>query len=445
MREETGEMTKGDHPAIAVFSALNNSMPTAMQNQVTGQGTELDQASYDRINAYKDLTNDQLESLYGQVANASKVVNIPSVDIVRPWREITDDELNKQDQRFNITQLMIRAMKMARLFGASWIIPKYSSGTISLTSLRPESVGFPLIGFDLVSSNLWEVSKDGKYVQQIEVEENRKTKRKYHVSWTTQITPNIIILEGKETYASVLQQVVSRIIRGEVTEVSLSDVLRKLVIDHVSTDIIGQCNKDTSGNTKLYDAIAKRAAYVKRAISAFRMLYTDKTSETFERHVANIRGTEKYIDQFANLVAEAADIPRSRFRGETNTGLNSNDVSIVNYYDRLAGDREELLTPATDSVDWYLYQDLKKNLPEKREWKWNPIRQLSAFDIVDISNKAMDVFTKQNNLEVPGVTYQSMLFTNRIGITTYSEEELQAAQDVVLTGQVEIEEEDENG
>lgn len=442
MREETEEMTKGEHPAIAVFSALNNSMPTAMQNQVTGQGTEIDQASYDRINAFKELSNEQLESLYGQFANASKVVNIPAVDIVRPWREITDDELNKQDQKYNISQVMIKAMKMARLFGASWIIPKYNSGVISLVSERPESVGFPLIDFDVIASNLWELSKNGNHVQQIEAEENRTAKRKYHVSWVTQITPNLIIVDGKEQFASVLQQVVLRIIRGEVVESSLSDVLRKLVIDHVSTDIIGQCNQDTTGNTKLYDAIAKRAAYVKRAISAFRMLYTDKTSESFERHVANIRGTEKYIDQFANLVAEAADIPRSRFRGETNTGLKSSDVSIVNYYDRLAGDREELLTPATDSVDWYLYQDLKKNLLEKREWKWNPIRQLSAFDIVEISNKAMDVFTKQNNLEVPGVTYQSMQFTNRIGITTYSEEELQAAQDVVLTGVIE---EDENG
>ena len=134
------------------------------------------------------------------------------------------------------------------------------------------------------------------------------------------------------------------------------------------------------------------ATRVNEDISIYRKIFVDASGE-YERISANIGQLPTALDSLSNRVAEAEDIPLTRWRGMSPAGFSATGTSDErNYLRKIQAMCETMVKPALSTVDWFLARNLGMDAPP--EWEFNSVWELSDTDKAELEMTRTDVADK---------------------------------------------------
>ena len=331
-----------------------------------------------------------------------KIVTAPASDITREWRNWQADKeqieaIEKAEQRLDLQRKLTWAMVLGRLYGGAII---YMGG-----------------------------AKMGDPSQPLDVETVGKDALEYlHVFSRHDVTADEVITDPTDPYYGHPRQYVltasgswgsreisihpSRTIRfiglrdpspttanansgwGD----SLYDLVRRSVdnaeqaFEEVS-NLTHTANVDvlkikgmmggflTAGYETLF---RKRMEAVSQLRSTKGMLLVD-SDDDYVRQGTSFGGLPDVLQTFLMMVCAVADIPATRLLGRSPDGMNATGESdIRNYYDRLAGEQENELTPTIRPLDEALIRTALGTRPPEVYFEWAPLWQPTPKERADI-------------------------------------------------------------
>ena len=125
-------------------------------------------------------------------------------------------------------------------------------------------------------------------------------------------------------------------------------------------------------------SIESRAENANLMRSIYNAIYIDKDDD-FGRVAVNLSGLPDLIDRFDKLLASIAQIPLTRFHGESPAGMNATGESdMVNYAIMIAAKQVNMLTAPLLVLDAVLAADA--GIPEAPTYMWQSLIDLSDMD-----------------------------------------------------------------
>src|SRR4029077_10331200 len=110
------------------------------------------------------------------------------------------------------------------------------------------------------------------------------------------------------------------------------------------------------------------------------------SEEEWQRIEVTYHGMPEVLQMYLQIAAGAADIPVTRFLGQSPAGLNSTGESdLQNYYDRVASDQELRLRPALAKLDVALVRSALGMNDETIYYEWGSLWQLDENAKADIA------------------------------------------------------------
>ena len=105
------------------------------------------------------------------------------------------------------------------------------------------------------------------------------------------------------------------------------------------------------------------------------MLLMD-SNETIDRNSASFANLDHILNLYAVMCAAAADIPATRFLGQSPGGLQSTGESdLINYYDKINSLQTTWISPALKNLDQVLIRSALGRPSEDIKFEWVPLKQ----------------------------------------------------------------------
>jgi phage-related protein (TIGR01555 family) len=146
---------------------------------------------------------------------------------------------------------------------------------------------------------------------------------------------------------SELQHVYDSIRRRDSSSAAVATMLFEANVDVVTSEDLNEILSRKDGEAQL----TKRFQTAAMLKSFNRMLLLGGT-EKYEKKSNTFANLDKIMREFAVDVCGAADIPMTRFFGQSAGGLNANgDNDVRNYYDRIAAEQESDVQPPLEYLD----------------------------------------------------------------------------------------------
>jgi len=340
-------------------------------NLLTGAGTSLDKTEYSFYLPTRITAKNDLEVLYVQSWAAGKFINIPIDDMFIRWREFTEMEntnielIQQAELDFDITDKLARGMKAGRLYGTGLVI----------LITREAPLDMPLNVDRLQRGDLLNVLVVDRFDATV-VEKN------YDFTSPRYGEPELYRINLRR--GGNLNVHASRVLRFDglkslsqtnwhsydedwgipsilpvITEIHQDSGVNKGVAHLVSeASIPVQKIEDfadaVSGGPDAGMTIQQRMEALTAARSIYRTVFMDK-EESFERVKINFSGLPEIIDRNAKRLAAAADIPATRFWGQSPIGMNATgDSDMKNYALSVAADQKKRLTNPLNLLDQVL-------------------------------------------------------------------------------------------
>lgn len=358
-----------------------------MQNLVSGLGTQADKRSHNRFQfsgAYFNFA--ELEAAYSENWIARQIVDVPVKDALREWREFqTEDaaDIRKEEQRLNLAANFSHGQSWARLYGGSVILMVTDQPLDQPLDVKRIKKG----GLHrLVVLDRWEIAPQAtNYFDP--VAEDYLMPRFYAVRGGTaqQIHhSHLIRIEGAELPRrlralneswgdSRLRQVMEDLRDVTSTKGGIAAMVQESNVDVIQRDGLSQELASGEENN-----IMKRYALAGQMKSMVNQLLLDGTEE-YQRKELSFSGLEGVLDKLMVWMSGAADIPMTRLFGQSAAGMNATgEGDLTNYYDSLAGERENKYRPELEKLDQVLVRSALGDYPEDCEWVWNPLYQESG-------------------------------------------------------------------
>ena len=353
-------------------------------NVVSGLGSIRDRAT--STTAYKGVgwSPEELEALYSETSLARKAIDIPIDDMLRKWRKFDDndtdlakiEQFEARETELQIEQHISEALRWAAVYGGGAIIPVYQ-GVTDAMMLEPFDVAMMRPG-----SLLKFVTIDGRNIYPSGTIEQNPLMEGYlmpqfyaiagssariHHSWVIRANglplPRIDFQRNRWWGLSRLKLLKDDINRALMVRGSLSQLL-----DETNLDIFSVENLAAAFSVGGAGGLTKRVEALATLKSVYRVILKDST-EKFERAQISVSGMPEILQQFYSIVAAMADIPISRFLGESAKGLNATgEGDMRNYYDMVDARRGKELCPVLDKLDAIVMQD---TFGEVEDWQYS--------------------------------------------------------------------------
>ena len=363
-----------------------------LQNLVSGLGTTRDKASYTEFNR-THLSDDYLGVLYRHWIFA-KTVDIPVDDMLSKGRTVQGNDLEKDglsefyeaEQDLSVHQVLSDAMKWSRLYGGGGILLDVSdpgddlSAELNVETLKKGCINklIPLDKTDLVPyhgvNNAVGAMRDPIY---------------YELSDGTKLHPSRFIrfdgvrlpwreLERNNYWGgSILERVYDEATASKTVLSSIASMVFESNIDIVSVRGLFSKFMTGVGRSKLIERFT--LANLTKSIN--KTLIIDADQEEFSRQPLNFSGLPPLVSEFLNTVAAAADIPITRFLGQSAKGLNATgEGDLRNYYDMISSLQQSVLAPKLRQLDEVLTRHVFGYMPEGWCSEFNPLWTMSDLD-----------------------------------------------------------------
>jgi uncharacterized protein len=341
-----------------------------------------------------------------------KIVDIPAYDACREWRNWQADSkditaLEDAEEALGIQLKTLQALKKARLFGGAAMVMGVDQGTnedplnydtikqgdlkfvhvVSRHELGTESmqldIADPYYGeptfYTRSSAPVVTVQKPGSKINGL----------RFHPS---RIIP-FVGAELQEPNApttpwgdSVLQVVYDAVRASALVTQSAAQLMYEAKIDVIRVPGLSE----NIATKKYEDNLKARFAVANLVKSIYSMLLIDKEEE-WQRQNTTFAGIPDLLQMYMMIASGAADIPVTRFLGQSPAGLSATGESdLRNYYDSTKSKQKLEVTPRLKRLDAVLLPSTFGKTPDEIFYEWVPLWQMSDKEKSEIAKSKAD-------------------------------------------------------
>jgi phage-related protein (TIGR01555 family) len=368
---------------------------------------------------FTPMQKGQIDNAYRSDWMARKLIDIPAKDATRQWRswhtELADiEKLEREEKRLDIPGKLRKALIMSRLYGGSVLILGVERGKMSeeldLDKVRKGDLKFVhACSRYAVGQGPWITDAMSPYYGMPEYFTRTQINSPTSVSRTNgtntisgqefQIHPSRVVMlrgmnlpdqesSGEWWGDSVLQSVNDAITNAATVSQAGATLVNETKIDVIK---IPQLSLHMT-NQDYKNRLSERFSYANTAKSVINTLLIDKEEE-WQRIEAQLGGLPDVLKLYLLIACGAADVPATRFLGQSPQGLNSTGESdIRNYYDRIHSEQETDLTPAIQPLDEVLIRSALGSRDPSIYYEWNKLWQMDDLQHADIAVRKAQVF-----------------------------------------------------
>jgi phage-related protein (TIGR01555 family) len=384
---------------------------------------------------FTPLTEEELESMYRDSWLAGKIVDCPADDATREWRDWQAkpnqiENIEAIEKSFDVRRKMRDAMVLARLFGGSALVmgvdgqgdstqfldvEKVKKGQLKFLHVAaPKALGTgpiitdvmnPFYGYpEYFSRNIGgTVGRPAVSTSPLPTSELIRTapSRSGNIGDMYRIHPSRVILfrgkglpdptiwsSGGPWGDSILQR-----INESINDASSIFANAAVLVNEAKFDVV----KIPGLNQKIINEeyqkkLTARFMYANVSKSTINTIVLDKDEE-WTRITQDFGALPEMMRMFTLIVSGAADIPVTRLLGQSPAGLSATGESdIRNYYDRVAADQENDLTPTINRLDEVLIRTALGDRDPSIYYEWTPLWQMSEEEKADVALKKAQAF-----------------------------------------------------
>lgn len=385
-----------------------------LANVVSGLGTAKDKAFHDR-HVFTGLTRAEIDAAYRGDWVARKAIDIPPHDEVkngRDWQAEGDqiELLEAEEKRLGYWPKLLRARKLARLYGGSVIVLGTNdpdpSQELRIDVIQKGGLTY-LHVLNRFEISAGEVNRDVMslfYGQPLywEVKGANGTQARLHPSRVVRFIGN----ELPDTETSVepwFGDSVLESIMEAVRHVGLASQGVAALLHEAKVDIIKVPNlMESLASADYQSTLITRFTLANQMKSMVNAVLLDAEEEWDQKQVS-FATLPDIMDRYMQAVSGAADIPTTRMLGQAPQGMNSTgDGDYKNYLDRIAAGQELELRPALEPLDECLIRSALGARPDDIHYTWAPLWQMSEKEKAEIAkSKAETTEIYANGALVP--------------------------------------------
>ncbi len=363
---------------------------TGLVNNLSGLGASGDKA----IAGYwffMPLSDDELECAYRGSWMSKKAVDIPAFDMIREgWQWQAEapqiEALERVEKALKLHWKVFEAQRLARLYGGAGIVMLDGSSN-PMTPLVPERVRSGQLKQIQVLSRRYLIAgaldrdpMSPGYMEPIHYEISRDTGSpvRLHPSRVVRfegpaVPDRMTNSEAIRWGDSVLDAINASIRNATSGEQGIAALIQEAKIDVVKVPSL----TDKIGSTDYENRLLKRFTLMSRAKSMINTVIIDGEEE-WEQKAINFGGLTDAEKLLLQIVSGAADIPATRFLGQSPLGMNATGESdLRNYYDRLASEQELFLRDRLDKLFDVVIPSTLGSRPSDIHFDFEPLWQLS--------------------------------------------------------------------
>jgi phage-related protein (TIGR01555 family) len=350
---------------------------------------------------FNPLEPQQIEAAYRSNWMARKAVDIPAFDMMREgWSWTGNAELikkiEKAEKARGIYRIVYRALSMARLYGGSGIVLGDGSNDVSkpldynLIARGGLSYVVPLSRLELGAERL-ELDPRSKYFGKPTAYVFRTATGitsidTMHPSRVIRFTGNEIpragLYENEVWGDSILDAIEIAIRSATAGQQGISSLIQEAAVDVMKIPGL----MDRISDPRYLEAFRTRVNLAMSQKSINNALLLD-ASEEHTTKTLNFSSLNDIAALQILLVSGAADIPATRFLGQSPNGLNATgDSDIRNYYDGLSA-RQNLFIrePLQELLNALVVDAIRAPYPDDLEWEFRPLWQMDEKERAEIN------------------------------------------------------------
>jgi uncharacterized protein len=381
-----------DNTPDAYASNLGGLTGGGFQNNLTGAGTSIDKGSYGFFLPTFIISRNEMETIYVESWAAKKFIDIPVDDMFIRWREFTEMEnenierIQEAEKRYLIEDRLNRAMKASRLFG---------TGIVAIIT-KEAPLTEPLNYDKLLQGDLMSLLAVDRFDCMI---------KKRILDYTSRLYGQPEIYTIHLRFGGTIEIHASRVLRFDGIKAlsqmgwnsynmdwgvsSLVPVVVEIMQDsNISKSVAHMVNEASIPINKIQDfaeavtgqgdadmTIQERMQAVTIGRSVYRTLFMDKDDE-YQRVDISFAGLPEIIDRSARRLSAAANIPATRFWGQSPLGMNATGESdMKNYVMQVAAEQQRQLTNPLYVLDQVLAKTCGIN--EKIQYEFPSLLDMS--------------------------------------------------------------------
>lgn len=369
---------------------------------VTGLGTSKDPI-YRAQYGTEFVNREQLNSAYRSNWIARKVVDIPALDATREWRtwQAEKDQIEKleaEERRLGLQLKTMQALIRARLYGGAALI--IGDGGNAAEPLRPETINRGGLKY-LHVVNRWEMGST-QIVRDIlspwygrpefyQVNSETSGTVTVHASRVVRFLGNDlpdVNLSPDGWGDSVLMAADAAIKEAIATNANMAQLAFEAKVDVIKIPRM----MESLATASYRDRLIERFTLANSAKSIANTLMLD-SEEEWDQKQLNFAGLPDVIRVYLLIMTAAADIPATRFLGQSPAGFSATGESDTrNYYDRIKSDQMMHITPAMSVLDEVLIRSALGDRPEEIYYEWASLWQMSDKEKAEIAKLKADAF-----------------------------------------------------
>lgn len=337
------------------------------------------------------LTDSQWSIIYRVSWMGRKVVDIPAKDATRKWREwlAESDQIEKleaEEKRLHLPQKVTLALQQARLFGGSAIYFSIE-GDDPETPLEPENVREGGLAFATVLSksvltpgdiDLDPLSETYGFPEFYEISGEQSGNQRIHASRLAVFIGNEILTPEELTGVyqgwgdSVLMAAYEAVRNADATASNIASLVYESKVDILQIPDL----TNLMSNPRHRELLEQRVILSAQLKGNNGMLILDKEEEYNQKNF-NFAGLPEISYQALQAVSGAADIPITRFLGQSPAGLSSTGESdLKNYYDAVNSMQTLVISPALEDLDECLIRSALGDRPDDVAYEWASLWQM---------------------------------------------------------------------
>lgn len=399
----------------------------SLQNFVAGLGTSRDKAIASTY-AVTPLSDYDLSAMYRTSWLARKIVDIIPLDATRQWRKWQADKdqiglIEATEKRLGLRVKIKDAITKARLFGGAGIY----IGTRDLDPSKPLDPA--RIGKDglLYLAVIPRQQLSATEIENDPISPRYGLPKMYQVAGagTTQfIHPSrLVIFIGNplpdNTLAdgaqygwgdSVLQSALDAIKNADSIQANVASMVFESKVDVVKIPQFMDQVNDKQYRTRLYERL--QLAATAKGVNGMLVLDSEEEYETKQLSFGNL---PELMDRTMQAPCAAADIPATRFMGQSPAGMSSTGESDMrNYYDRVKAVQELDIGPAMQILDECLIRSALGNRPEDVFYEWASLWQSTPEQRAATGKVVADTIVALNNTKLWPVDVMAETATNML-------------------------------
>jgi uncharacterized protein len=366
----------------------------AWQNPTTGFGT----AGYDPLaktsfHSFGRIDKRQLEDLYQDDWVSGKIIDAPAEDMTRIDPEFTyDEDTHTNDQRQDDLKIkepetielaqavedieerlkndlkwmprFFEMLKWSRLYGGALMVFFFDDPDEISDPLNPKAVRginrIEIVHSGYIYPVTWYPPDDPDQPRQVE-HYNIQLIGQKHVETVIVHESRVIRMDGREIPLnkrmenngwgdSILQRVYTAVRQHQVSSASAATTMEEFVIKLLKVENLVELVAENEDDT-----IIKRIMLAASNMTTHKIALCSKDEE-LSKQGTPVSGLAELWDRFSEIIAAAADIPRSRFFSSQSGSLGGNaaESDLRNYYDRISLLQERVLRPAMERFIWFV-------------------------------------------------------------------------------------------